>query len=192
MDSEREDFLEYISRTSSEITRDFFRAVRHDLKFDWAPKKIRPTMYKKALDEFMLYGKLLRFPEKHVFKWKRYVIDNTILLDCITDICGHSPCFPFDEFNDEFEVDTCDFVVAWEILSKKGDNLLPKWSNGHYLISDYALKPLWKLVEELYTEQDPCKILVLINKCLDIWHQRSDFAELFIDGGSKTLLSISN
>lgn len=86
------------------------------------------------------------------------------------------------------------FSTAYEFLDevKKMDNYLPLFSNGQWVLSDYGLKPLFNLGKTLAREHNPNKILVLINRVLDVTHQRSDLAELFIDGGSITLTYISN
>ena len=44
-------------------------------------------------------------------------------------------------------------------------------------------------VDEIST---PEEALVLINKVLDVYHQRSDLASLFITGGRDSLTKISN
>jgi hypothetical protein len=174
------------------IVREFFIAVRTETEFDPCMRKINPTQYHTALLEFSKYGKLMRFPEKIINRWKHFIVYNTCVLQAITDICGHSQCFPIDEFCDEFEVEVTDFYIAWDILGDAGDDRLPKWSNGHDLISDYALKPLLGIVQEMWETDCPNKLLVLINRALDITHPRSDIAELFIIGGSDSLTKISN
>ena len=95
---------------------------------------------------------------------------------------------------DEKYLKKYNFETAYEFLDvvKKIDNYLPLFSNGQWVLSDYGLKPLWKLGEMLVNEHDPNKIIVLINRVLDVTHQRSDLAELFIQGGSKSLTYISN
>lgn len=83
--------------------------------------------------------------------------------------------------------------TAYQFLDKVKhmDKVLPLFSNGQWVLSDYGLAPLWKLGEELLSQKDPNEIIVTINKVLDVAHQRSDLAELFIEGGSKTLSYIS-
>lgn len=70
--------------------------------------------------------------------------------------------------------------------------VLPTFSNNQYTISDYGLEPLYKLGLEMIKQDTPEEIIVTINKILDVTHQRGDLAELFIEGGSKTLNYISN
>ena len=158
------------------------------------------NQYKTALNEFIKYGCLMRFPEKIVFKWKRIIINNIALLDVITEICGHSQHFPFDEFNDVFfycpdlgNYYFCDdFDEACELMESYGDhNILPKWSNGHYLLSDYGLPQLLKVLPEFIECDNSNRLIVLINQIMDISHQRSNLSELFIKNGFYSLEEIS-
>jgi len=165
-------------------------------------RKIKPQMYQQALNEFVRYGKLMRYPTKYVEQWKDIVIRNTILLDVITMFYGHTSYFDVDTFNDyvlntdETGEHVNDWTEAFEYIEKMGyentlEAFMPKFSNGHDLISDYGLQPLAKIVSQLLETQDPNEILVLINKALDVSHQRSDLSELFIEGGERTLDRIS-
>jgi hypothetical protein len=84
--------------------------------------------------------------------------------------------------------------AAYEFMDKVYDidNLTPQFTNGHYVLSDYATEPLMKLGTELAKTDSPEEIIVLINRILDVTHQRSDIAEIFIEGGSESLELISN
>ena len=72
------------------------------------------------------------------------------------------------------------------------DDYIPFFSNGQPVLSDYGVQPLLDLAEKLVNQTDPKDIIVTINKILDVTHQRSDLAELFIEGGSESLDWISN
>jgi len=87
-----------------------------------------------------------------------------------------------------------DFSNAFQFLDNvyNVDDILPTFSNGQYLVSDYGLEPLLKLGVELINEKNSKDILIIINRILDVTHQRSDLAELFIEGGIKSLDYISN
>lgn len=165
-------------------------------------RKINPNMYQRALNDFMKYGHLMHYPTKYVYQWKNIVIQNFMYLDVITMFFGHTNYFETDNFNDTvFNTDETgesisDWSEAMEYIEKMGydevlDNILPQFSNGHDLISDYGLEPLRKIVEELYATDDPNEIIVLINKALDVSHQRSDLSEIFIEGGESSLNRIS-
>jgi hypothetical protein len=195
-----------------EYTDDLFDMYQHysdveynvfnDIKNHRTPtfRKINPDQYHRALKEFMEHGTFLRFPTKYIFDWKERLLDGIFLLNALTDINGHSSQFPSDEFIDAmFDEDDprrderWDFNEASEYLEETGmDDYLPRFSNGHYVMSDYGLSPLLKLADELYLKNKPEEIIVTINKILDVSHQRSDLAELFIEGGSKSLDYISN
>jgi len=164
--------------------------------------KIKPSMYQQALNEFMRYGQIMRYPTKYINDWKDIIVRNTILLNVITMFFGHTSYFDEDTFNDIVlnTEETGESVSGWneamEYIKEHGydevlDAFLPKFSNGHDLISDYGLEPLKKIVSQLLQTQDPNEILVLINKALDISHQRSDLSELFIEGGQASLNKIS-
>lgn len=60
------------------------------------------------------------------------------------------------------------------------------------MISDYGTEPLMKLGYEMARQEKPEEIIVTINRILDVAHQRSDLAEIFIEGGSASLDYISN
>lgn len=164
--------------------------------------KIKPAMYQQALNEFMRYGQIMRYPTKYIDEWKDIIVRNTILLSVITMFFGHISYFDVDTFNDyvlntdETGESVSDWTEAMEYIKAHGyddvlEAFLPKFSNGHDLISDYGLEPLEKIVSQLLQTTDPNRILILINQALDISHQRSDLSELFIEGGQASLNKIS-
>ncbi len=164
--------------------------------------KINPNMYQKALNDFMKFGEITHYPTNYIYTWKNIIIKNFTYLDVITMFFGHTSSFEVDTFNDiVFNTDeTGKRISGWneamEYIDEMGysevlNNILPTFSNGHDLISDYGLEPLRKIVEELIQTNDPNEIIVLINKALDISHQRSDLSELFIEGGEGSLNRIS-
>ena len=211
-----------------------FESIKNKKKIKF--KLLNPIQYKRALMEFIKYGELIRFPTKIIEKWKQDIIYNSILLSVLTDILGHSEYFPFDYFNDTFNLgerfekqqynlftveadpiilkgdyDTWreqryeetknrkyvigdSFSVAIEYLDEvlDMDEYIPFFSNGQPVLSDYGIEPIFKLIRVLINENDPSQILVLINKILDVAHQRSDLPEIFIEGGSKSQWEITN
>ena len=99
-----------------------------------------------------------------------------------------------DDDDDDDYTRRYNFTAANQFLSEvyNIDDVLPLFSNGTNLVSDYGIQPLEKLAVEIIKQSDPNQIIVTINKILDVTHQRSDLAELFIEGGSKSLDYISN
>lgn len=165
-------------------------------------RKINPNMYQKALNEFIKFGQITHYPTKYINDWKNIIIENYLYLDVITMFYGHTSSFDVTDFNDMvFNTDetgkgVSDWSEAMEYMEENGydeilDNILPHFSNGHDLISDYGLEPLREIVVDLINTNDPNEILVLVNKALDVSHQRSDLSELFIEGGQKSLNMIS-
>ena len=67
-----------------------------------------------------------------------------------------------------------------------------KLPDGSDAWSDYGLEPIYKQLKEYDSSMPPEKVIVLINKVLDVYHQRGDLASAFIEGGRSTLSQISN
>ena len=63
---------------------------------------------------------------------------------------------------------------------------------GQMRISDYGLSPLIKLVGELRSTNNDSTKVVIIDKMLNVIHQRSDMASWFVRGGSKALSDLSS
>jgi hypothetical protein len=58
-------------------------------------------------------------------------------------------------------------------------------------ISDYGLKPLEDLLFELLRAGSPEEKLLIIDRMLNVVHQRSDIADWFVEGGSSSLSQLS-
>lgn len=186
-----------------DFTTEYFRSVKEKRKFKIYKPRIVPSMYKRALDDFMLFGKVTRFPEKIILGWRESIVNNIALLEAMTAVGGHTSSFPFEEFNDVFFYDqelgdvtreVYDYTEAIKILEKYDleDKNFPLWSNGQWLLSDFALDPLLKLSYELSTIEDISEMLTCMDRIMNVVHERSDIAELFMVGGSKSLTVISN
>ena len=95
-----------------------------------------------------------------------------------------------DDYNEEDEVD--DSEAASQYLEDNGyydKMVLPDDSQAW---SDYGVQPLEQIISEYNDNLSPEEVLVLINKALDVTHQRGDLCSAFIEGGSATLSRISN
>lgn len=66
----------------------------------------------------------------------------------------------------------------------------PKEKLGGF-ISDYGLKPLEDLLVELLHASTPEEKLLIIDRMLNVVHQRSDIADWFVEGGSHALGQLS-
>jgi len=134
-----------------------------------------------------------RIPENIVDRWFRNIIlTNTMTIEYITALAGHSGWFPVDDVNDYFQKDFSGYEDGCEFLDRIGFYdwcVLPDGSNAW---SDYGLTPLYKIINEYDPRMEGWQILLLINRCLDVYHWRGDLASAFIEGGYKTCTEISS
>ena len=169
---------------------------------------INPIMYKHALSEFIKNGHFFHFPTKYIYQWMGIIMRNTAIIHSITVIAGHYEYSAIDDFiefyfgneddpHEAFEkyksqINDDDYGAMTEYLDNIGFynwTLLPDGSDAW---SDYGMQPLMDICLKYNDNLSPEEVLILINKALDITHQRGDLASAFIIGGSKTLSEISN
>lgn len=123
--------------------------------------------------------------DKPLFQMKRLIIQNTAKLAVNTELVGHSNFDPLDELNDIYELNITnedeyiDFTMEFVEI------------NGHDAFSDYGIDKLERIMFKLIPEQDPEKLLVLIDQALNVYHQRNDLASFFVEGGTSTLDKLS-
>lgn len=276
----------------SNIFEQFFECKGNG-RLHW--NRINPSMYKRALEEFMRFGEFVKFPTKYIYQWLGIVRKNTLMLEACTAICGHAAYYPLEELEDFFckllkredlyvhdshdgfvvyyeitpqevrdlcaglkenyaihkngqynlflnqdEVDEYDvnkeFAEIIPLIDKFNESKTEKYHNGfgginvicneylsidkktkeiHYnydagylmekcglydflklpdgtdAISDFGLAPLFELLDQYHDEMTPEEAIILLNKLLDVYHQRGDLSSAFIEGGSKTLSQIS-
>jgi hypothetical protein len=157
---------------------------------------INPDMYVKALREFTQYGKLVKFPSKYVYQWMGIIMRNTATLEANTDLAGHSMNFPFEEVHDFAEIIegvelSDDYGECADWLEEKGLYDWMQMPDGSDAWSDYGIEPLWEIIEEYDESLPPEKVLILVNRALDVAHCRGDLSSIFIQGGRNTLSKIS-
>jgi hypothetical protein len=63
--------------------------------------------------------------------------------------------------------------------------------DGSDAFSDFGIEPLEKILSEYDENLPPEKVLVIVNKALDVYHQRGDMASIFVVGGSSALNRIA-
>ena len=166
-------------------------------KQDWGTL-INPEMYVKALRELSRFGKLTNstFPSKYVYQWMGIIMKNTAILIANTDLAGHSMGFPSEEVADFAErIDGIelngDYDEGSEWLDKKGLYDWMSMPDGSDAWSDFGIEPLCEIIKEYNDNLPPEKVLVLVNRALDVMHMRGDLSSIFIQGGSKILSKIS-
>lgn len=170
----------------------------------WNPL-INPMMYKKALDEFMKFGYLMNFPNKYVYQWMGNIMKNTATLRACTSIAGHDTYYPISDLIDVFFNGEEDLFEKYKVenglesdsdaydrfCDENGIYDALSMPDGSDAWSDYGITPLEKLISEYNPNMEVEKVLVLINRILDITHTRGDLSSIFIEGGAKTLTRIS-
>jgi hypothetical protein len=187
---------------TSSILYDFI--FKKSDKQQWTPL-IQPDMYKKALSEFVKFGKFIHFPTKYVYQWMGIILNNTAKLRANTEWAGHVDygVFPmsdledaieqypeffekyikeFGEPNEDYSYDFMDDIGFYNWMS------MPDGSDAW---SDFGLPALEKIICEYKEGMTPEQTIVIINKALDCAHPRGDLASIFIVGGSQTLSDIS-
>ena len=201
-----DDWLPYYDSISeidtSRILYDFI--FKKSNKQQWTPL-IQPDMYKKALSEFVKFGKFIHFPTKYVYQWMGIILNNTAKLRANTEWAGHIDygSFPmsdledaieqypeffekyikeFGEPNEDYSYDFMDDIGFYDWMS------MPDGSDAW---SDYGLPALEEVICKYKEGMTPEETIVIINKALDCAHPRGDLASIFIVGGSKALTQIS-
>jgi hypothetical protein len=155
-------------------------------KIKW--RRVKAARLIKIWQDFGKTG-VLR-DEKGILEIKKNILNNISRLHVTNALAGHSQNDPtemieragFDEQIDLEDDDTA-HKFFWEYMED---------DDGSAYISDYGLPKLEALYPALYNEQDPERLLYIIDKVLNVVHQRSDLATVFIEGGTKTLLKIAD
>lgn len=157
---------------------------------------IPAQQYHTLLKRYMQSPEMARIPGSIVNHWfKDIIAPNALTIEYITEFAGHSSYFPGDDMGVVFgtgENDYIDYGEGAEILEKEGFYDWCKLPDGSDGWSDYGLQPIFKLMGEYNENANPSETLILINRILDIGHQRGDLASAFIEGGSKSCDYISN
>jgi len=158
---------------------------------------IPAAQYTNLLRRFMSVPnpQMARIPESIVNEWLDDIATNTLKIQYITDLAGHSSSFPTEDCEDVFGEDTADwsdYESASEYLDNIGFYDWCKLPDGSDAWSDFGLEPIWKIFKECEDDSEGYEKLMIINRVLDVGHCRGDLASAFIEGGSKTCSEISN
>jgi len=108
------------------------------------------------------------------------VMRNISRLYVNTVIAGHTEMHP-EHFLEDTGITDIDGFVSWAIDTE----------DGHWRISDYGLPKLMTIMGKLHTAATPGRKIMYIDAVLNVVHQRSDLAGLFIEGGIATLVELA-
>ena len=125
-------------------------------------------------------------------KIEEVITENICKLNINTEMAGHSQHSPKEEWRQylEGQIDEDKMDAYIDYL----DSSFVDWieePSGQMRISDYGLDPLNKKLSELRKIGIPEKKLKKIDEILNVVHQRSDIAGMFIEGGSRALSQLS-
>ena len=99
-------------------------------------------------------------------------------------------------YNGEIEVDYNTNKLYWLVDQMNFLDLIGFYDwmmvpDGSDAFSDFGIEPLERILSEYDEELPPEKVLVIVNKALDVYHQRGDMASIFVTGGSRALSRIA-
>jgi hypothetical protein len=148
---------------------------RRKLKLPEQPLDVIPFYKLKAVwNSYVKYGEVknIKWLEDIVAMMKR----NTAKLRVNTEFCGHTTYNPDDELTEN------------GLRTEKQKEAFWDWLGT---ISDYGLEPLEKLVYRLYKADKPEDQLLIVDMMLNVVHQTSDLAKIFVEGGSRSLSQLA-
>lgn len=113
------------------------------------------------------------------------MVRNVVRLGINTALLGHTQLNPselFAEYSDE--------DLTEEENEALGDFIVDE--NGSWRLSDYGLPKLEELVFTLLGAGTYPEKLLIVDQMLNITHQRSDLAGMFVEGGTSTLNKLAS
>jgi hypothetical protein len=172
----QEDFIERRDRIMMEVVNDFLKGAK---RIYWP--KVKAQLLART---WLLYGKRGTVDDEAVEKISDQMIDLVARLTVSTELSGHTPNDVRQELEDNYEMTFTD---------KQWDKLLDTLEdeNGQWYLSDYGLKPLQALALRLYSASTAEDKIHVIDRMLNVVHQRSDLAGMFVEGGTSTLNKIA-
>ena len=122
--------------------------------------------------------------EKGIDMIKEIVIENIHKIAVNNILTGHTPANPERYAKDFFDIDFEDGY--FDILDSFFDD-----EKGNWRLSDYAMDDLNRNGMLLLEAKSPEEKLLIIDRILNIVHQRSDLASWFVEGGTQTLNALA-
>lgn len=160
-------------------------------KIEWMV--IPAKQYYNALKQYHRDGKFFKFPERKLEEWLDIVCENSIRFELLNDFwclydSNENALYAVDVmYGDGEETLTCEQAV--KILEEIGFYdwaRLPDGSEGYSDQMGYV-----GILSELPEYPTKEEMLVTINRCIDVWHQRGDMAAMLIEGGKETARKIT-
>ena len=159
---------------------------------------IPAQQYHTLLKRYMYSPEMAKIPYNVVNNWfMNIIVPNALDISYITELAGHSRYFPEEDVEEFFEryyepIDISGFHDWSEKLEELGFYDWCVFPDGSDAWSDYGIEPLFNIINEYSPNSSAEDILILINRCLDVAHQRGDMSSGFIQGGKQSCDYISN
>lgn len=193
------------------IREEYSKLLNENNNVDWDLYELKDELFNQAVEGFLRARngsgekqpwQFLPFPRLKKI-WEDYIrygfvrdvkgldiieaimIQNTVKLWVNTELSGHVE-YSVDDELERFGI-TYDDLWNYDNGFTYDDYMRSDITN----ISDYGLKPLLKLLEQLYQQSKPEDKLVTIDKMLNVIHHTSDLANIFLRGGSADLDQLS-
>ncbi len=112
---------------------------------------------------------------------------------CNTTIHPYVKEFVEEKYNpDNMDLSDIRGILMDELTGKFFDYYMsdPEGKMGGF-VSDYGLRPLEELLNELLRAKEDSEKIMLVDRMLNVVHQRSDIANWFVEGGSRALEQLS-
>jgi len=108
------------------------------------------------------------------------------------DIISYIEQFNTTKKNQRIEIDNNSGKIFWvanefDVLYYIGFDDWMIMPDGTDAFTDFGMEPLEKVLSEYNEDLPPEKVLVLVNRALDVYHMRGDLSSIFVVGGSKSL-----
>jgi len=146
----------------------------------WSPIKL--NRISKIWNDYMTLG-IIR-DEKGLNNIVENVINKIAHIHANTELAGHTQTNPKEYYENYLDKELTDKEA--DALDRKMDDYL-----RNDAFSDYGLEPLVELAIKLTDTTDPKEQILLIDQVLNVVHQRSDLASLFVEGGRMALDELS-
>lgn len=154
---------------------------------------IQPQQYKNILFRYMTMGENAKIPMDLLDDWfLGIIVKNTAELQTFSDIFGHSDYCPFDVLNQFLGKKVTNKDEIKEELKKIGFKSWALLPDGVEAFSDFGMNQIWEIISEYHQNMLLDELLCLINRAINVIHQRSDLSVLFIKGGKRACSEISN
>jgi hypothetical protein len=145
-------------------------------------KTIPASLLKKVWFQF---GKYNRVNENDIDKIADQILTLIARLQASTEMMGHTQHDVRPELADN----------GYEFTDEEWDDWMTDYftnDRGSWMLSDYGLEPLKRIYSVIFNAKTPEEKFYACDKALNVVHQRSDLASMFVEGGSSTLSAIAS